>query len=73
MGVVHPVPDAPYHEALSTNFIRLTSAGYDDDGLSIERCQEFNSFIGQTVVQVVRERRRSMIGTLLEIRGIAIE
>ena len=52
MGVVHPVPHAPYHEALSTNFIRLTSAGYDDDGLSIERCQEFNSLIAQTVVQV---------------------
>jgi hypothetical protein len=52
VGVVHPVAHAPYHEALSTNFIRLTSAGNDDDGLSIERCQGFNSFIAQTVVQV---------------------
>ncbi len=50
--MVHPVRDAPYHEAQSTNFIHLTSAGYDDDGLSIERCQEFNSLIAQTVVQV---------------------
>ena len=49
--MVHPVPHAPYHEALSTNFIRLTSAGNGDDGLSIERCQGFNSFIAQTVVQ----------------------
>jgi hypothetical protein len=52
VGVVQPVPHAPYHEALSTNFIRLTSAGYDDDGLSIECCQAFNSLIAQTVVQV---------------------
>jgi hypothetical protein len=52
VGVVQPVPHAPYHEALSTNFIRLTSAAYDDDSLSIERCQEFNTLIAQTVVQV---------------------
>ncbi len=53
MGVVHPVPHAPYHEALSTNFIRLTWLGNGDDGLSIERCQGFNgSFIVRTVVQV---------------------
>lgn len=56
MGVVPPVPDAPYHrveEALSTNFIRLTLAGNGDDGFSIERCQGFDrGFVAWTVVQV---------------------
>jgi len=53
VGVVHPVAHAPYHEALSTNFIRLTWTGNGDDGFSIERRQEFDrSFVAWTVVQV---------------------
>jgi len=64
------VPHAPYHEALSTNFIRLTSAGYDDDGLSIERCQEFNNLIAQTVVSVNPGTTTFNDRTLLEISEV---